>query len=492
MTSFKHGAFSAVRWTTFSMLGKATVGFLQLLVLVRLLPPSDFGLMAMAAAVIAIAQIVSDVGIGTAIIHHQDISDEALSSLYWANILISAAVMLLLMLLSPFLASLYSEPRIQAVLVLISTKFAIGAISQPLRSLAEKNLRFKALAIIDIGAAFAGMAIAIGAALLGFGVLSLVYGALANTAVAAMVAWIVFSREWKPDWRLRWSEIASFYHFGIYTLGFSVTNALNAQADILIGGRVLGPLLLGVYSVPKDLSLRLAMLINPVVTRVGFPVMAKAQHNVALLKSVYLKTIRMTASINFPIYMMLAVFAPEVVHLLLGKSWQQSVPILQILSIWGLVRSTGSPAGSLVFAMGKTKLAFWWSLCLVGYFAVAAWIGSSFGVTGLAVAMLISMILIPVPQWLLMVRPLCGAGLGEFAGQLAAPFLVSAFAVGCGFALASCFESPTIRLWLAVSSCPALYLWLSSRFNGEWFTTMKELILGAVHFRKSTVRSSRD
>lgn len=451
---------------------------LQMAVLARLLTPSDFGLMALVAAVIAFAQIFSDMGISNAIIHHQKISQESLSSLYWVNVVASVVLMLLLMLLSPFVAAWYHEPRMQIILMWVSTSFLIAALGQQLRVMAEKNLRFQQLAIIELAASLIGFVVSVSVALSGGGVYALVAGMLTSAILATVLYWWVLAEGWRPMWRLRISEIREFMGFGAYMVGFSLTNTVNLQADVLIGGRVLGANSLGAYSLPKDLSLRLAMIINPIVTRVGLPVMAKAQGDKAQLKGIYLKTLLMTASVNFPLYLMIAVFAPEIVAIMFGAQWQDSVPLLRILAIWGLVRSTGNPAGSLVFAMGRAKLAFWWSLGLMVFLAPVYWVGAQYGIKGLALAMLISMLAIPLPQWLIVIRPLCDARFNEYFRQLAIPFGISALAAISGFAAALPFDASILRLAAGGLTGGATYLLLSRLLNKMWFAAIAELLLG--------------
>ncbi len=125
---------------------------------------------------------------------------------------------------------------------------------------------------------------------------------------------------------------------------------------------------MGIYSLPRDLSLRIAFIINPIITRVGFPVMARVQQDTVQLKFIYLQTLRMTASVNFPLYLALALFAEEIVALLFGKQWQASAEYLQIFAVLGLIRSTGNPAGSLLYAVGRANLAFWWNMALLQFF----------------------------------------------------------------------------------------------------------------------------
>lgn len=460
------------------MLSKAVLMLLQMAVLARLLTPGDFGLMALVAAVIAFAQIFSDMGISNAIIHHQKISQESLSSLYWINVLASVVLMLLLILLSPFVAEWYHEPRMQPILMLVSSTFLIAALGQQLRVMAEKNLRFQQLAIIELSSSLVGFLVAVSVAFSGGGVYALVAGMLASAFVATALYWKVLAEGWRPMWRLRINEIREFLGFGAYMVGFSLTNTVNMQADVLIGGRVLGVGSLGAYSLPKDLSLRLAMIINPIVTRVGLPVMAQAQGNKALLKSVYLKTLLMTASVNFPLYFMIAIFAPEIVSVVFGSQWQESVPLLRILAFWGMVRSIGNPAGSLVFAVGRANLAFWWSLGLMCVWLPVFLIGTQYGLHGLALAVLITMIAMPIPQWFIVIRPLCDAGFIEYFKQLAIPFVISALAAFAGYAAAFPFDVSILRLAAGGLVGGVVYLLLSRYINKTWFAAITELLLG--------------
>lgn len=466
------------------MLTKAVLTLLQMAVLARLLTPTDFGLMALVTAVIAFAQIFSDMGISNAIIHHQEISREELSSLFWLNVLSSTLLMVFLMLISPFVATLYHEPRMQAILILVSTSFLIIAMGQQLRVIAEKNLRFQQLAVIDVTSSFLGFFLAVIVALAGGGVYALVAGMLTGALVATVLSWWILADGWRPLWRLRLGEIREYLSFGAYMVGFSLTNTVNMQADVLIGGRVLGSSSLGAYSLPKDASLRLAMIINPIVTRVGLPVMAQAQSDRSLLKSIYLKTLLMTASVNFPLYLMIAVFAREIVAIMFGPQWKESVPILQLLALWGLVRSTGNPVGSLLFALGRAKLAFWWSFGQMIFWIPIFWVGAKHGTHGLSISLLISVVLSATPMWYVLVRPSCEATFSEYFKQFLVPFVISLFAAATGFGAALLFEIIVLRLCVGLIVGGLVYLVLSRWFNRTWFAAITELLLGRVRSAK--------
>lgn len=457
---------------------------LQMAVMARLLAPGDFGLMALVAAVIAFAQIFSDMGMSNIIIQHQKISHKALSSLYWLNVSASTLLMLLLILLSPWMAVWYHEPRIQTILMLVSTTFLIAAFGQQLRVTAEKNLRFQQLAGIELSASLLGFFVAIAVAFAGGGVYALVAGTLTNAISSTVLCWWILADGWRPMWRLRIGEIREFLGSGAYIMGFSLINTINMQADILIGGRILGAANLGAYSLPKDLSLRLAMIINPIVTRVGLPVMARAQDDKELLKSIYLKTLRMTASVNFPLYTAIAIFAPEIVAIMFGSQWLESVPLLRILALWGLFRSIGNPAGSLVFALGRGRLIFWWSVGQMLIQVPIFWFGSKYGLVGLSFSLLVCAMILPLPQWYIIIRPLCNAQFVEYFKQLSIPFSISAIAAAASYAATVPFNGNLLRLIVGGIIGCFIYLVLSRWLNQPWLVAITELLLGRDRSKK--------
>ena len=122
----RHQAFSGVRWTTFSSLGRAVLQFLQIALLARLLTPADFGLIALVIAIMAFLQVFADAGISNAIIHYQDIAQEQLSSLYWLNVSVSVVMALMLAASSYWVAKWYNQPSLQYLLMLAAITLVVG------------------------------------------------------------------------------------------------------------------------------------------------------------------------------------------------------------------------------------------------------------------------------------------------------------------------------------------------------------------------------
>lgn len=473
----KSKAFSASRWTSTSTIICMMLQVLQTVFLARLLSPADFGLMAITGATISVLTLIVDMGFSQAVIHFDKMTKHCQSSLYWLNFILALALVALLVLLAPLLGGVYSSPALTELLCWVSLVFPLTAIGQQLRSLAARDLRFDILSINDITATFAGFSCAIFSALLGAGVFALVAGLLVSALSNTLLAWLRLPAHYRPTMHLQWRETLPFLTFGGYLLGESLANILHRNAGIFLGGLAVGANRIGFYSIPRDLSLKGAMVINSIVTRVGFPVMSQVKNEPDKLKSVFLQTLLMTASINFPLYIALALFANEIVTLLYGTQWLESAKYLQILAIWGLLRSTGNPVGSLIYACGKTRRAFWWNIALLLLIPPVIWVAAQeWQLMGLTWAALIINLIIFIPAWRFLVYPCCGASLSEYLRQFAAPLSCALLAGMATWIVTLPLEHGSPRLLLGCSIGGSLYLGLSWAFNRQWMDAMLVLL----------------
>lgn len=476
--TLRQKTFSGVRWTTFSSLFRGTLQLLQIAILARLLVPEDFGLIALVLALMAFLQIFADAGISNSILHHKDITQNQLSSLYWLNLSASFCLVILLTSLSSTIASWYQQPELEYLFILAALTLFMSALGQQIRVVAQKNLRFPTLGKVESIAAFFGFVTAVSLAWQGAGVYSLAGGSLATAAIGSLLVWLFLADGWRPQLRLRLAEIRKHVKFGAYMIGNNLANTFNSQVDILLGTLLLGAQSIGLYTVPKDLNARILTMINPIIVQVALPVMAKAQDDVLLLRKVYLQTTRMIASVNLPIYVALAFFAPEIVLLVLGDKWQSVIPLMRIFAIWALLRSIINPVGALLIARGRADLSFKWNMILVVIMPPVIWLGSLFGILGMAIAMTGLILAAYIPVWYFLIRPLCGASLRENFDQIAVP-LVASFTAGLVGYLGTYFiEHDLARLITGGIIGGLIYLLLSWRFNKVWVDAMKELLTG--------------
>lgn len=468
--------FTAVRWTAAGTGFQAFLQFAQVAILARLLSPGDFGLMAIASVVVSFARVFSDFGLSSGFLQRRTVTNEERSSLFWFNVLLSAVIAATVAAASPVFAWFFTDPRVMPLIGLSSLTLILAALGAQIRAAAEKVLLFQRVVLVEAVAALIGFVGAVLSALSGMGVYSLIVGALVGAATTTLLLWLYVADGWRPLWRMRYREVRSFLRFGGNMVGSSLVNHFNTTVDLILGGRLLSTDELGIYSVPRNLTLRIQFMINRVVTRVTFPLIAAVQEDVARVRAIYLHTLRMTASINAPLYLGIAFFAPDIVRILLGDGWESSGPILRILALWGVMRATFNPLGSLLVGMGRPDVALKWNLALLILVGPMLWIGSHFGAEGIALALLSLLIVLFVPAWLFLVRPMCSPSFTQYSGAVLTPMLIAFFAILPGYVAAQGFHGSLVRIAVGGVVAAPLYLVLSYLGNRQWLASMLELL----------------
>lgn len=484
MRNLRRQYISASRWTAVSSLLRFLLQLAQTMLLARLLAPAEFGLMAVVAAVVGIMAVLADLGMNRAMIHYQDLPPAVTSSLFWLNVGASVLLALLVMTLAPWVAELYGQQQFAPMLVMASLALPISALGSQFRVLAEKELRFRSLARNEIASSAAGLVVAVFAALAGAGVYALIAGALAAAFVSTALAWAWLSGSRRPAFRFCLADVRPYLGFGGYTVGERIANTLRMQADTFIGAMVAAPAALGAYVVPRALSLRLSnAFVNPIASRVSFPVLSRLQGDRPRLKAAYLETLHITSSINFPLYVFLAFFAGDVVRVIYGPQWSEAAYYLLVFSLWCLLRSVGNPVGSLLSAVGRVRRHFFWNigmlLCVPPVLLVA---GRQGGLDAMALALLLIQVGVFPTAWRVLVRPACGAGFGEYARGLVAPLVLSVVAALTAYAATKSLQSAWMRAAGGGLLMALLYTLLSYRYNQAWLSVLKDLARpGAQH-----------
>lgn len=431
--SLKEKAAGGVKWTAISAVTSTICQLALIAILARFLSKKDFGLMAIATFVIGFSQMFIDMGISNAIIYKKEVTHKQLSSLYWLNIISGCLIFLIMFLLAPYIATFYEEPKLKNVINIVALTFLIQPFGMQFAVLLQKDLDFKSLAIRDVGSKVLTLIVGSLLGYLGFGVFALAISNLVGVAVATFLLLVVGLKMHRPGFYFKYSEIKEFVSFGLFQMGEKIMNYFNSQIDSVIIGKFLGMEVLGTYNIAKNLVMRPPQIINPIITKVSFPVMAKIQHDIVKLKTIYLKTLNLMSSVNFPVFLFMAAFADPIVRLLFGDQWSEAIIVLQILSIYSLIRSTVNPVGSLQLAKGRADLGFYWNLILLLFVPLSIYAGSFWGVKGVCYAFLLLQIILSVPVWRFMIRPLCNATMLEYYQAFGKPGLIALLAVVGGY-----------------------------------------------------------
>lgn len=412
--TLKKQVVKGFKWTSYSTIFVAGTALLKISILTRYLDKSDFGMMALITFVLGFMELFNDMGLSSAILHRQDITKKVYASLYWLNLLISVAIYIILLGVTPLVSLFYNQPLLNLYIPILGINILISGIGRQFKVIKQKELAFKQISIIDMISATLSLIIAVLLAINGYGVLSLVYSALFQYLFSNFCFFINGLRSQGLLLYYKFEDTKPFLRMGIYQVGGQIVNYFNGSIDILLIGRLFNSEILGGYSLAKQLVMRPVQFINPVVMKVASPTLARFQFDIDLLKKNYLKLISFLSSVNFLIYIVIIVFAPIIVKILYGDNFNQIVSIVRVLCIYMIFRALWNPISSLVIATGRTDLEFKWSLVAITIFPISIFIGAQFGIIGVTIAITASMILLFIPSWKFLINKMIGASLKEY------------------------------------------------------------------------------
>jgi O-antigen/teichoic acid export membrane protein len=204
--------------------------------------------------------------------------------------------------------------------------------------------------------------------------------------------------------------------------------------------------------------------------------MAKMQNDLAVLKRTFLKATNYLASINFPIYGFMALFAPFIVDILFGDDWENLIPIVQVLCVYGALRSIGNPLGSLIVARGQYKLGFWWNFTALSLIVPTVYLGSFYGLIGVCWGLSILGFCMLIPSWRVLVYKLCGAKFFEYHKQIIIPFTLTVATYIVTFFIEILFVSNFYEFIICMILSGIMLLVLNFKFNKEFSLNMLSMI----------------
>ena len=422
-------ATSGARWTGTSTGVRILGQFVQLAVLARLLKVSDFGLMAMVNVVLQFGTTFTDGGVSNAIIHFRDATRRELSSLYWLNIISGVIVFVVMWFVSPLAARVYHQPALVDLLRVASMVFIVVALGQQFATLSERDLRFRRMARIEIASIIVSALVGIWLAWKGNGVWSLVWSNLTAAVITSGTLTIIGWSQWRPMLHFNLGECRRFLRFGLFQMGERTLNLLGQQLDKIVIGIVMGATPLGYYDMASRLTARPYQLINPIFTRVAFPVFSAVQKDRDRLRKGYLELMEVLTGLTIPIYVAMMALASPFVLVQLGDKFTPSIPLLQILSIVGFAFALSSPAGSLILACGRADIGFYLNVLRTGMILAGIYVGAHWGLVGIAWAMVAVVTAVMFPVHAYVRWKLVHMTLGQFL-KATQPFVWSSLAAG--------------------------------------------------------------
>jgi PST family polysaccharide transporter len=418
-------------WSAMSTAGKQVLTLASVATVARMLGPEAYGIIGMAAIITGFINNFRDLGTAVAIIQRPSISRRLLSSLFWINIGIGALMCGLVVLTSPAAAVFFKTPELSLVLRVLAVSFLIASAGVVHNALLNRAMSFRALAIVDLGAATLTYLTALICAYRGLGVWALVFANVMNSTASTLGYWI--AQRFFPRVEFDATEVRSIAKFSLNLSGFGLVNYGCRNADNLTVGRVLGSAPLGIYQMAYNLMMTPLQNISSVIAQVLFPAFSRIQDDDERFRNAYIRGCMLIGLVTFPVMAGLGVLADPLIRALLKEKWIATVPVFQILAPVGLVQSVQSSVGIIYQAKGRTEWMFRWSIVVLLLTVPAFIIGAHFGVNGVAAGYAIAyFVVLLFPTFAIPFR-LIGLRVSQFVKALAPQLLVTVCMTVCCF-----------------------------------------------------------
>lgn len=340
------------------------IGIVSTSILARLLIPDDFGIVAMASVIVAFADVIFDLGINVALIQRKDPPQSFYNTAWTVRILQSCCVATILVVIAPFAARYYADPRVTAVIQLMALSLLVGAFENVGIINFQKELRFADDAKFVLFKRIVGFTVTM---ILAFALRSywgMIIGTLCGRLASTTASYVFHPM--RPRFSL--ANLREIFSVSQWVLVKNVSQFLDQKMHIFLVGGIATTGTTGGYTLASEISdIPGTDLLAP-INRVLFPAFARERENIAELTRLLLTSQAVQVMVTFPACIGFVLIAPELVPVALGEKWLFIVPFIQILAFSNIVQSISSSANYVLTVIGQIRLLALTSWIQIGLF----------------------------------------------------------------------------------------------------------------------------
>ena len=366
----------------FKLLDKS-IGLVSTLVLVRVLTPSDFGLVAMAMAVVALLELMGAFGFDSALIQRQDTARSHFDTAWTFNVIFGVCIALFLVAMAVPAAAFYREPRLEQMLPVLAIGAVVGGFENIGTVAFRKELNFRMEFIYLFIKRIAVFVVVVTLALTLRSFWALIFATIAGKVMAVLISYLL--HPYRPKFSL--AARGDLFNFSKWLFISNLIQFLHSRSTDFILGRTVGSYGLGVYNLAAEISAMPSTELIAPLNRAVYPAYAQLARARDKLLVRFLEVYSLINLISFPVALGLFCLSELVVALLLGPQWVDAVPILQILGLCGLLGALQGNMYVVMSAMGKPKANTLLSASLlVVSLPAVVWASLQYGALGAAYA----------------------------------------------------------------------------------------------------------
>lgn len=347
---------SNAKWNAFSQLFKIIIQLLNLIYLAKIIPPSEYGLMAMTAVVVNLGTLLRDLGTSAALIQRKELNEKLKNTIFWINLIMGIAIAIAICLLSPVLSAVYNQPELLSVFILISVIFPLSSSAAAHLALMERASQFRKISYIEITSSVFSVIVAIIMANLGYGVFSLVGQAITLNLMSAIQFWRAST--WRPSIKefICKEELRNVFGFSANLSMFNLINYLSRNGDSFIIGKYMSAAILGSYNLAYRIMLFPLQSLTFVASRSLYPILSRQQDDNEKINKTYNDCVFVIVLITAPLMTGIALLSHPFINLTFGNQWEVTADVLKWLAPTAIIQSILSTTGSVFTAKGRTDI----------------------------------------------------------------------------------------------------------------------------------------
>jgi O-antigen/teichoic acid export membrane protein len=457
--NLKQRIVAAVGWSTGIKVAFQLVTWAMTLMVIRILSPDDYGLMAVSQVFANFLLGFSALGLGDALVQRESTPKPIVASVFGMILLTSGALTILLALAAYPIGRWYADDRLIPLIQVSSLGFLLNGLTTLPRVFLMKSLQLRPMFIMELSSGLAGALTVIVLAYMHYGVWALQLGWLVSN-VAKLLGFALLTSQFYVWPRFRLAGIGPLLNYGAYrTLEYTAWVAYSS-ADIFIISRWLGPTELGLYTVAMNFAGMPLNKIAPILNATAFPAFAMVQSREAEARFYALKSLRMMSTIAVPVFFGICATAPEIVDIVFGPNWLATKPILAVLALATSFRAILLLLPPYLQGIGDSRAAFWCTMIGLAVFPPAFLLGSRWGIMGVCYAWLAAYPLVYALNALVAARR-GGLDMGAFLLTPVQPMVAGAVMIGTTTLLRASLPldiPELVRFTILVAAGAAVYI----------------------------------
>lgn len=375
------------KWLFGGNVASQALQFVFGIVLARLLVPADFGVLVTVQIFTGLAGFIAAGGTGQALIRAKEAKHEDFQVVFTIQFAFGLLIYAVFFATAPLFARWYSEPLYTALFRVSALSFILRPFSNLPNAWLTREMRFKERTVINLVCATLGSIVSVVLAWRQFGVWSLVFGGISGT-VLSIIALLNVS-PMRPRLRFNATTAKELGIYGVKVTSNDLVSYIRDQTPNFFLGRLEGPGMVGLFNKADSLA-RTPRIVAGSVYDPVFRSLAKIQDNVGQSQYIYFRTVTLLSVYMTPIFIGLAWLAQPFISFVYGPKWLASSAPLAILSMMGPMSAIGYPSGAVLAAQNWLGREIFVHLTQTVLFAASCIIGIRWGLSGVAVGLLVS------------------------------------------------------------------------------------------------------